>query len=187
MSLIAWTTPLTGVANTALTAAQWNASVRDNLLMTAPALATASGQLWVSTGTNAGAIRTPTITNIVTAQAFTPTAGTFADITAGTVGPVVGPITTGTKAIVFFGAELSNSTGTGSAIMGYAVSGASTIAASANVTVRNQSSNSGDANRAFSVDMPTLTAGSNTFTAKYTSGSGGAILAANRTVLVFPL
>lgn len=187
MSVLAWTTPLTGVANTALTAAQWNASVRDNLLMTAPALATASGQLWVSTGTNAGAIRTPTITNITTAQAFTPVAGTFADITAGTVGPVVGPLTTGTKAIVMFGAELSNSTGTGNAIMGYAVSGASTIAASASVTVRNTSSASGESNRAFSIDMPTLTAGSNTFTAKYTTGTGGAMLASNRTVIVFPL
>jgi hypothetical protein len=29
---MAWTTPLTAVANVALTAAQWNASVRDNLL-----------------------------------------------------------------------------------------------------------------------------------------------------------
>lgn len=184
---MAYSTPLTAVSNATLTAAQWNASMRDNMLETFPAKATAANQIAVSTGVNAIAVRTPTITNITTAQAFTPVAGTFADITAGTVGPQIPNLTTGTKAIVMFGAELSNSTGTGSAIMGYAVSGASSIAASANVTVRNQSSNSGDANRAFSIDMPTLTAGSNTFTAKYTSGSGGAILAANRTIVVFPL
>ena len=49
---MAWTTPLTAVSNTALTAAQWNASVRDNLLMTAPALATTTGRHFVSTGAN---------------------------------------------------------------------------------------------------------------------------------------
>lgn len=176
------------MANTALTAAQWNASVRDNLLVTAPALATAASQVWVSTGANAGAIRTPTITNITAGQAFTPTANTFADITGGTVGPVVGPITTGTKAIVMYGAELSNSTGgAANGVMSYAVSGATTIAATLTNMVKNVSSIAGDVNRAFSIDMPTLTAGSNTFTAKYTSTTGGAVLAANRTLIVFPL
>lgn len=186
---MAWTTPLTAVSNATFTAAQFNASVRDNLLEGFPAKATAANQIAVSTGVNAIAVRTPTIANITTPQAFTPTAGTFSDITpGGTVGPVVGPLTTGTKAIVMFGAELSNSTGgAANAIMGYAVSGATTLAASGNVTVRNVSSTAGDANRAFSVDMPTLTAGSNTFTAKYTTGTGGAMLASNRTVIVIPL
>lgn len=183
---MSWTTFPTLTDGQILTGAHMQL-VRDNFAETGPAKATVAGSIFVGTGANALAERIPTIANITTAQAFTPVAGTFADITAGTVGPQISSLTTGTKAIVMFGAELSNSTGTGSAIMGYAVSGATTLAASGNVQVRNLSSASGEANRAFSVDMPTLTAGSNTFTAKYTSGSGGAILAANRTVIVIPL
>jgi hypothetical protein len=182
---MAWTTPLTAVANTPLTAAQWNASVRDNLLMTAPALATTAGQLWVSTGANAGAMRTPTISNIATNESFTPSAAVFGDL--ATVGPIVGPLTTGTKAIVMYGAYLANATGLGSGIMSYAVSGSTTIAATTSNAIRFASSNAGEVNRAFGLDMPTLTAGSNTFTAKYTSGTGGTVTALNRTLIVFPL
>jgi len=39
---MAWFTPLAGVSTATLTAAQWNASVRDNLLETAPAKATSA-------------------------------------------------------------------------------------------------------------------------------------------------
>lgn len=181
---MAWTTPLTGVANTALTAAQWNASVRDNLLMTAPALATAGNQLWVSTGANAGAIRTPGTATVATDESFTPTALTFGDLP--TVGPSV-TATTGTKAIVMFGAFLGCNVGTGSGIMGFDVSGSTTIGASVAHSVRSLSSANNQRYRMFSASMPTLTAGSNTFTAKYTTGSGSNCLAADRTIIVFPL
>jgi hypothetical protein len=185
---MAYSTPLTAVSNATFTAAQYNASDRDNMLETFPAKATAASQIAVSTGVNAIAVRTPTITNVTAGQAFTPTANVWADITAGTVGPTVGPITTGTKAIVMYGAELSNSTGgAANGCMSYAVSGATTQAATTANMVKNVSSIAGDVNRAFSADMPTLTAGSNTFTAKYTSTTGGAVLAANRTMIVFPL
>lgn len=182
---MAWTTPLTAVANTALTAAQWNASVRDNLLTTAPALATTAGQLWVSTGANAGAVRTPTTATVATDESFTPSALVFGDLP--TVGPTISSLTTGTKAIVMFGAWLGCSVGTGSGIMGFAVSGATTIAASVADSVRALSAANNQRYRMFSVAMPTLNAGSNTFTAKYTTGSGSNCLAADRTITVFPL
>lgn len=184
---MAWTTPLTAVANTPLTAAQWNASVRDNLLTTAPALATTAGQVFVSTGTNALAARLPTISNVAANETFTPSTGVFADITGGTVGPVVGPITTGTKALVMYGAYGSNSSVNCGIYMSYAVSGATTQAAVVANSLRLISETAGTVQRAFVMDMPTLTAGSNTFTAKYTSPTGGATTFLNRTLIVFPL
>jgi hypothetical protein len=50
---MAWTAPGTAVGNTLLTAAFWNTHVRDNLLETAPAKATAAGQLFQATAPNA--------------------------------------------------------------------------------------------------------------------------------------
>lgn len=50
---MAWTTPLTAVSGSILTAAQWNASVRDNLNETAPAKATTADRMFVTTGPNA--------------------------------------------------------------------------------------------------------------------------------------
>jgi hypothetical protein len=184
---MAWTTPLTAVANTALTAAQWNASVRDNLLTTASALATTAGQMFISTGANAIAARTPTITNIATQESFTPSTGVFADITAGTVGPVVGPVTTGTKALVMYGTYGSNASVNCGIYMSYAVSGASTIAAATTNALRLISETAGTLQRAFVMDLPTLTAGANTFTAKYTSPTGGVTTFQNRTLIVLPL
>jgi hypothetical protein len=184
---MAYSTPLTAISNAVFTAAQYNASDRDNMLETFPAKATAANQIAVSTGVNSIAVRTPTVATVATSESFTPSIGVFADITGGTVGPTVGPLTTGTKAIVLYGALLSCTIGTGSGIMSYAVSGASTIAATQANCVKNLSSANNEANRAFAADMPTLTAGSNTFTAKYTTGSGSACTAANRTMIVVPL
>jgi len=181
---MAYSTPLTGVSNATLTAAQWNASVRDNLLETFPAKATAANQVAVSTGVNAIAVRTPTIATVATNESFTPSTGVFGDL--ATVGPTVGPITTGTKAIVMYGAFLTNNS-VARSLMSYAVSGASTIAATAANSYATTASVASATERGFSIDMPTLTAGSNTFTAKYTSGSGGLVTALNRTMIVFPL
>jgi hypothetical protein len=162
--------------------------IRDNFAETGPAKATTAGSIFVGTGANALAERIPAITILTAAQAFTPTANVFADITGGTVGPTVGPLTTGTSALVMYGAELSNSTGgAANGCMSYAVSGATTQAATTTNMVKNVSSIAGDSNRAFAIDKPILTAGSNTFTAKYTSTTGGAVLAANRTMVVIPL
>jgi hypothetical protein len=177
---------MTAVSNATFTAAQYNASDRDNMLLTPAALATAANQTFVSTGVNAIAARTPAVATIATVEAFTPTADVFADITGGTVGPSV-TVTTGTKAIVMFGALLHNVIVNGSAVMGFAVSGATTIAASLAESARVTSSTASAQYRAFAVSMPTLTAGSNTFTAKYTIHTGAAMAAADRTIIVFPL
>ena len=54
---MAWSAPMTAVSGSVLTAAQFNTYVRDNLNETAPAKATAAGQIFVSTAANAIAAR----------------------------------------------------------------------------------------------------------------------------------
>jgi hypothetical protein len=182
---MAWTAPMTAVANTVFTAAQFNTHVRDNLLETAPAKASAAGQLFVSTGLNAIVARTPTVARVAAAESTT-TIGSFGDLS--TVGPTVGPIATGSSAIVVLSAQQENGTGTGGAIMGYAVTGASSIAATNDKCLRHRSGTGGMQNRASTVVFETgLTPGNNTFTAKYTTPTAGTATFAGRELAVIPL
>src|SRR5215217_4239281 len=98
---MAWSTPLTAVDGAILTFGQWNASVRDNLLETAPAKATATGTYFVGTGTNSIAQRTITEANQV--NSTTTTSTTYVNLDAGT--PAV-TVVTGTKAMVHSSARL---------------------------------------------------------------------------------
>lgn len=160
---MAWTTPLTAVANTALTAAQWNASVRDNLLTTPAALATIAGRWFVTTGTNAIAQRA--IENDTVATVETSVSTSYTDLTTG--GPVVS-LTTGTQAIAFVSCRLQNQTAGSQALSGCAVSGATTVAGNDNDCVRTLSDAINSMIRASAcIYYAALTSGSNTFTQKY--------------------
>lgn len=178
---MAWSTPLTAVANAALTAAQWNASVRDNFAETAPAKATAAGQIFVSTGVNAIAVRVPSTNRVSTLE--TTASLTFVALT--TAGPAV-TVTTGVLALVFVTAQMSNNTASGSGAMSYDVSGATTIAASNAEAVRHRAGATTDDMRASAISTPTLTSGSNTFTAKYAVNAGTGSFS-ERTLAVVPL
>jgi hypothetical protein len=177
-----WSAPMTAVAGATFSAAQFNTYVRDNLNETAPAKATAGGQLFVSTGPNAIAARTPTAATVVTSQTTASTSYT----NLATAGPAV-TVTTGTQAIALFKASISNDTSNSSSVTAVQVSGASSQAASDNnslivdgVTAAN------------SVDVGTfhlftgLTSGSNIFTMVYKVGSNTGTFA-RRELLVIPL
>lgn len=180
---MAYSTPLTAVANAVLTAAQWNASVRDDILETSPAKATAAGRIYVSTGVNAIAERVPSVARVESSQTTTSTA--FTDL--ATTGPAV-TVTSGVRAIVFISAEMSNNTASGATVMSYDISGATTLAASADKSLRSESSGTGVDHRGTAVMMhASLTAGSNTFTAKYAVGSGGTGTFLRREIMVIPL
>ena len=173
---MAWTTPLTAVSNAALTAAQWNASVRDNLNETATAKATTGGQYFVATAANTLAAR-------IAAQDFyatgsgtdTTNSTTFTALTGGPA-PVA---TTGTSALVFLWARMFNNTAGGRNVAGFAVSGATTIAAT---DLRSIAETSNAANEEYwmsgvfllNATTAALTAGSNTFTMqmRVTTGTG---------------
>jgi hypothetical protein len=184
---MAWSTALTAVSNAALTAAQWNASVRDNLAETAPAKATATGRIFVTTGANAIAERIPSIGRVTGGGQGT-TSTSFVDLT--TVGPNVNSLTTGTSAIFAVSSFCLNTQAANGCYMGVAVSSASTIAADVNRSLRVMSGAASENSKGSYVGMfgGTLTAGSNTFSAKYAAlFNTGTATFDERELLVIPL
>jgi hypothetical protein len=167
---------MTAVAGSVFTAAQFNQYVRDNLNQTAPALATATGQLFVATGVNAIAARVPTRVNIATGQTTTSTSMT--DL--ATVGPTV-TVTTGTSALVIIGSALQNS-GAFNSLMGWTVGGASSLG----VTDDMGGAYGSIGATVTGIFLQTgLTPGSNVFTSKY-QVSGGTGTFTFRSLSVIP-
>ena len=164
---MAWTTPLTAVANAALTAAQWNASVRDNLLETAPAKATSSGTFFAGTGVSSIAERVP-VAAFETASETT-TSTSYDNL--ATVGPAV-TTTSGARSLVSICATVANSTVNASSDMGIDVSGAHTLAAGSNLSLRHTSATANAMVAASYVSLFSVAAGTSTYTAKYRVSSG---------------
>jgi hypothetical protein len=178
---MAWTAPMTAVANTVFTAAQFNTHIRDNLAETAPAKATTAGRIFVTTGANSIAERPLETAAISTSQ--TTTSVTYTDLS--TVGPSV-TITTGPAAIVWASCFIQNNTSGASSHMSFAVSGATAIAASDVDALRFNAAANNDFMRAGFTAKVTLTPGSNTFTMQYrVSGNTGTF--ANRSITVMSL
>jgi hypothetical protein len=117
---------------------------------------------------------------IATSQATTSTS--YTDLS--TVGPVV-TLTTGTSAIVKIQTLAADSV-TNRQFMSFAVSGASTIAAGSNFEMAPDSTNNTGI-RSVEFVITTLTAGVNTFTAKYKSSDGNSIAYAKRLIKVVTL
>lgn len=165
---MAWTTPLTAVSNAPLTAAQWNASVRDNLLETAPAKSTTAGSIFVSTGAN-GIAQRPVLSGTVDTSETT-TSTSYTDL--ATVGPVV-TATTGDKALVLYAAQFNNSVAGNSSFVSWAVSGSSTVAAGDATSLNLDAAANFQDMRASDLRRVTgLNSGSNTFTMKYRVSAG---------------
>jgi hypothetical protein len=180
---MAWSTPLTAVASTALTAAQWNASVRDNLLMTAPALATTAGGVFAATGTNAIAQRIPSSAIQAGAETTTSTSYTITlSGGAGTSGPAV-TATTGVKALITWHCRQSTSVAATNVWTGLGITGASAIAATDNLALSVDVT--GQLFHGMAYIEHTLTAGSNNFQMNYRV-SGGTGTFASRRVDVVP-
>jgi hypothetical protein len=131
---------------------------------TAPTAAAGTNTTQIATTAFVQAARTSATARVDTNQTTTST--TFTDL--ATAGPAV-TLTTGTKALVMLSARLYHSSGGSAAAMGFAVSGASTVAAviSSALIENNQSKTS------YTTLVTGLTAGSNTFTAKYESQDPG--------------
>lgn len=170
---MAWTAPMTATAGSLWTAAQWNTHVRDNLLETMPGKATTAGRWFVSSAANAIAERAISSATVATAE--TETGTSYGDVT--TVGPAV-TITTGTRAMVFTNARVSNSTANANSAFSYAVSSATTISASDEWSTSLDGTTASDLNRMGGAHFVTnLTAGSNIFTMKYKVSAGTATFA----------
>ena len=177
---MSWTTPLTAVANASLTAAQWNASVRDNLLTTAVALATTAGSFFATTAANSIAERIPAANSVVSAAETTTSTSYTATLSggAGSSGPAQ-TVTTGPKALVSFHCRQSTSVATTNVWTSVAVSGATSISASDNWAVSIDIVSS-QVFHGLTYLEPNLTAGSNTFTVQYRVSGGTGTFAARR-------
>lgn len=112
--------------------------------------------------------------------------GSFTDL--GTVGPSVS-LLTGTKAIVTLGSFMNSNTAADGAAMGFAVSGATTIAASDAFSISKIFSNTANTmvRMGETFYVTGLTAGVNTFTAKYKALVGGIALWSDRHITVVGL
>lgn len=178
---MAWTAPLTATVGAVLTAAQWNATVRDNLLETAVAKATTAGGYFVATGVNALAER-----QIGTAEDLAPQSTTSTSYTTLNSGPSV-TVTTGTRALVWYSLRSWNNTAGQNAYTSIMISGATSAVAADTwgLFLTEPTSNyvwSMGRHYAFT----SLTPGSNTFTMQHrvTGGTGNWD---DRSILVMPL
>lgn len=166
---MAWTAPATFTDGSILTAAQLNA-MRDNFNETAPAKATAAGGFIVTSGVNSVMQRDPVSDTVNTSQTTTSTS--YVDLASA--GPTAGPVTSGTRVIVWMTAQMNNATAAAETLASVAVSGATTTAADDNYCVEVQQATGAtfaDVTACRAVRL-TVTAGSNTFTMKYRVVSG---------------
>jgi hypothetical protein len=166
---MAWTSPMTAVAGAAFTAAQFNTNVRDNLLETAPAKATASGRMIVTAGANEIGQRLWSAGSVLTSETTTSTS--YTDLT--TAGPAVGSFDHGPTLIVVVGCRVSNNTAGAECKMGHELSGTASVAADDARALRFESSAANDVLAASYFMLHTgLSAGTSVATAKYSVSAG---------------
>lgn len=163
-----WTVPLSAVANTGLTAGQWNASVRDNLLETTPGKATSQRRIFVTDGDNKIAER-QILDHIIDTDEET-TSLSYADLY--TLGPTV-TMQTGFGALVWTTCWCDNSSTTNSR-QSYAVSGDTTTAAADNVANEADGGSGANSIRSSVCSLTITNPGINTIACKYkvTGGTG---------------
>lgn len=179
---MAWSAPMTFVANTALTAAQLNTYLRDNMLETAPAKATTAGYHFVTTGPNSIAERAITGDWVQASESTAETS--YTDLT--TVGPSVTCVT-GTKAIYLMSARMSATPASSSMRASIEISGASSIEA-ADARELTLDLNTTDQNKVGTCYFEDgLTPGTNTFTMKYKMQTAGTGTWAERHLIVIAL
>lgn len=180
---MAWTSPMTFVDGSALTASQLNTHLRDNLLASSVAKATTIPQYFVSHGANRVDGMRPTAARVDTPETTNST--DYTDL--ATNGPQV-TITTDISAIVMLNAKIYDTALANSSHgMAFAVSGATDRDPDDHdqVLMDGVTANSGLKFSNFTL-ITDLTAGQNTFTCKYKAGSGTGSFA-NRLIVVLPL
>lgn len=176
---MAWTTPLTAVANSPLTSAQWNASVRDNFNETAPAKATGNGTLFVGAGANIIAER-QILDNIVDTSE-TATSTTYVNL--ATNGPIV-TIATGTFALTWINAMHANSTAGSGTFSSFEITGASAVTATDQRAIHQQNAGAGMDIRSGVCALNATTAGTNVFRMQYRVGSGTGSFSRRRMIVM---
>lgn len=174
---MAWTAPMTAVAGAVFTAAQYNTFIRDNVNECPAAKALTPGSHFATSDTNQLTERTTAEAAVETSEGTTST--TYTDL--ATPGPAV-TLTTGIKALVWVTADLVCGTAGQSARTTFNVSGATTVAESDALALRNVT-----ALVIRATAGPTtvaLTPGSNTFTMRYRTSGASTSTYVNRRIVV---
>lgn len=138
---------------------------------------TATGLKWATAASSI-----PANSSAVVATSQTTTSTSYTDL--ATSGPAV-TVTTGTKALVILSALLKGNAAGDTAFMSFAVSGATTISAADTIALGTNDTGSARPYQSSFATRVTLTAGSNTFTAKYRTATTGTF--ANREIIVIDL
>jgi hypothetical protein len=165
---MSWSAPLTVAANDILTAAQYNQSVRDNMLQMAPAKATGPGNWFSVSATNEISERMINSSVVTTSEQTSSTS--YVDLS--TVGPSV--TVTCKYALVFMNVRMRNVNGDGrGAYVSLACSGASTFSANDNWMISSAGiKNDNPVRVGGSFGFTVSSAGTNTFTMKYKCQAG---------------
>lgn len=174
-----WTMPFTAIDGTPFTAAQYNTSIRDNLVETEASRAQTATSYMVTTGSNQIGERAPVTNRVAATETTTSTSFTDLDNSSG---PMVTCLT-GTTAFIHLFCAMSHSA-ISATWMAYAVSGASTVDPSDSHSIMIQSQNP---QRIGGMFLRTdLTPGVNTFIAKYHITGTGTGTFLQRRIAVYP-
>lgn len=183
---MAWTAPMTAVANAVFTAAQFNTHVRDNFLETSPAKATTQGSYFVTNSANSIIERMIEVAENTSDTGTTSSTSYTTTLTSGGTNPVV-TADTGIQALVILSAGLGNDTASDYAAMSIAVSGATTIAASdTNALIYRAPASISNRLQVSNAFVMTLNSGTNVFTPNYRSITGGSSAFERRRITVIP-
>lgn len=176
-----WIAPMTAVAGSVFTAAQFNTFVRDNLNECPTAKATTPGSHFVASGTNQIVERIPSTASLNVSESTTST--TFVDLP--TAGPSV-TVDTGTSALITITSEIHSSLASEAGRVGINISGATTEAPNSNFTLRQETNGTGEFNQCSLVRLHVgLTPGTNIFKMQYLA-SGGTASFNFRSIVVIP-
>jgi hypothetical protein len=180
---MSWSAPITAVANTAFTAADFNTNVRDNLLCTAPAIATTPGSYFCVADQNVLSERQ--VNSAFTATSETISSSAWGDL--ATVGPQV-TVTTGVMALAFYTAWCVNNTLNQQAAANIQVTGASNVNPLDTPAYWENGKPANKGEQSMGVYLyTTLNPGSNTFTMKYRAYTSGTGTFSNRQLVILPL
>lgn len=182
---MAWTAPMTFADGVALTAAQLNTYLRDNMNETMTAKATTPGGLFFSTDVNEWAERYPNHSR--QNSTFSTTSTSYVDSSNGL--PAV-TVTTGTDALILFSATIGNTSANTATYCTYNVTGASSVASSESKSIRLDGYIASTGDNYIGAGMydiqQGLTPGRNVFTMRYRVDAGTGSFS-NRMLAVVPL
>jgi hypothetical protein len=181
---MAWTTPYSAASGDTITAARFNSEIRDSLLETEAAKASFTGKLFFATGTNA--IKESPVGRDIKMPFDQTTSTSYVDELDDGCGPSV-CIQTGTSAVVFWSARMSNSTANATAATSISVTDSADVEVLAPLdafSMRQGGITSLDANKYGMVHRVTgLTPGLHRFRMVYRASSGTAEFS-NREIFV---